>query len=147
METKSGWVEKRQHERVLATLKVDFKVIHSEDARKLLENDGYRTTTADLLPELSEKSNLYKAVTKDISTGGLALVTQQPLARGTLMEIALHLPNYKTSLKFIAEIAHVETAEEMGRTIFNAGMRILAINKDDVQLIADYLIEQKKGKS
>ena len=146
MKTKSGWVEKRRQEKVLATMKVDYRVIHSDEAKKLLANDRYRDTTADQLPELSQKSSLYKAVTKDISTGSLTLVSQQSLTNGTLMEVTIHLPNYHTSLKFIAEIMHAETSEEMGMTIFNAGMKILAISKEDVQHIANYLIDQKKGK-
>jgi hypothetical protein len=147
MDDKSGWVEKRQHERIVATLKVNFHVIRSDEAKKLLENDRYRNTTAEQLPELSLKSNLYKAVTKDISLGGLALVSQEVLSRGMLLEVNLQLPSYKTSLKFLAEVMHVETFEEMGKTLFTAGMKTMAISKDDVQRIADYLIKQNKAKS
>jgi c-di-GMP-binding flagellar brake protein YcgR len=147
MDNKSGWVEKRQHERIVATLKVDFHVIHSDEAKKLLENERYRNTTAEQLPELSQKSNLYKAVTKDISLGGLALVSQEILSKGMLLEVNLQLPSYHTTLKFIAEVMHVETFEEMGKTLFTAGMKTLAISKDDVQHIADYLIKQKKEPS
>jgi hypothetical protein len=146
MEDKSGWVEKRQHERIVATLKVGFHVIRSDEAQKLLENDRYKNTTAEQLPELSRKSNLYKAVTKDISLGGLALVSQEPLSRGMLMEVNLQLPSYHTSLKFLAQVMHVETFEEMGRPLYTAGMKIMAISKDDVQHIADYLIKQDKEK-
>ena len=146
MDEKSGWVEKRQHERIVATLKVNFHVIRSDEAQRLLENERYKSTTAELLPELSQKSNLYKAVTKDISLGGLALVSQEPLSRGMLLEINLQLPSYHTSLKFLAKVMHTETFEEMGKTLYTAGMQTLAISKDDVQKIADYLVKQNKEK-
>jgi hypothetical protein len=144
MGPKSGWVEKRQHERVLATLKMEYQVVSGPEAQKLLGHENYKLTQKQHLPELSEKSSLYRAVTKDISLGGLSIVSQQPLQKGNLMEISLHLPNYKTKLKFLAEIMHVESTVEMGRTIFHAGIRTLAIHKGDVDRIGDYLIDQKK---
>lgn len=144
MDKKSGWVEKRQHERVVATLKMDYRVVGGPDIQKLMANEQYRGTTVDHLPELSERSSLYKAVTKDISLGGLAVVSQQPLQKGTILEISLQLPNFKTVLKFLAEAMHVTTSVEMGKTLFHAGLRTMAIHKGDVDRIAEYLIEQKK---
>ncbi len=145
MDKKSGWVEKRRFERVLATLKMEYSIVEGREAQKLLSHENYSQTTVDHLPKLSEKSSLYKAVTKDISMGGLALVSQNPLKVGTVLEVALHLPNYKASLKFLAEIRHVETTMEMGKTLFQAGIQTLAIHKGDVDLIAEYLIDQKKA--
>lgn len=142
---KSGWAEKRQHERIVATLKMDYRVMMGPEAQKLLTQEQYRQTTLDHLPELSQRSSLYNAVTKDISLGGLSLVSQQPLAPGSVLEVSLHLPNYKTVLKFLAEIRHVSTTQEMGRTLFHAGIRTLAIHKGDVEKIGDYLLKQKNN--
>lgn len=144
MDQKSGWVEKRQHERVLATLKMEYRIVSGTDAQLLLSQENYSHTTTNQLIELSDKSSLYRAVTKDISMGGLSLVSQQPLRAGMMLEISLHLPNYESILKFLAEIRHVETTTEMGKTLYNAGIQTLAIHKGDMQKIADYLIEQKK---
>jgi len=144
MQKKSGWVEKRQHERVLATLKMEYQIVSGPEAEKLLGHENYKLTKKEHLPELSEKSSLYRAVTKDISLGGLSIVSQQPLQKGALLEISLHLPNYKSILKFLAEIRHVETTVEMGRTLFHAGIHTLAIHKGDVDLIGKYLIDQKE---
>jgi hypothetical protein len=139
----SGWVEKRRHERVLATLKMEYQLVSGPQAQKLLDQENYKLTQTEHLPELSEKSPLYRAVTRDISLGGLSLVTQQPLVQGAILEISLHLPNYKTTLKFLARIMHVESSVEMGRTLFHAGIRTLAIHKGDVERIGDFLIDQK----
>src|SRR5581483_1981921 len=144
MQKKSGWVEKRQHERVLATLKMEYQIVRGPEAEKLLGHENYKLTKKEHLPELSEKSSLYRAVTKDISLGGLSIVSQQHLQKGALLEISLHLPNYKSILKFLAEIRHVETTVEMGRTLFHAGIHTLAIHKGDVDLIGKYLIDQKE---
>jgi hypothetical protein len=144
MEMGSGWVEKRQHERVLATLKAEYQIISGPDVEKLLNYDSYRQTTVDRLPELSQKSPLYRAVTKDISMGGLALVSREPVQPGTVVEVSLHLPSFKSTLKFLAEIVHVETSVEMGQNLFTAGMRTMAINKGDVNHIAEYILGQKE---
>jgi c-di-GMP-binding flagellar brake protein YcgR len=141
---KSGWVEKRRQERVLATLKMEYRIVNGSEAKALLEKDSYRQTRAEHLPELSEKSPLCRAVTKDISLGGLALVSQQPLEKGALLEVSLQLPNYQTVLKFLAEIRHVQTTVELGRNLFHAGIRTLAIHQGDVERIGKYLIERKK---
>ena len=145
MTKKSGWVEKRQHERILATLKMEFQVVGGPAVQKLLNHEHYASTTVNHLPELAERSSLYRAVTRDVSLGGLALVSQQALHKGSILEVSLHLPNFKSVLKFLAEIMHVSTTEEMGKTLFHAGVRTLAINKEDVNKIAEYLIEQKKA--
>lgn len=145
MEAKSGWMEKRKHERVLATLKVNYMMMNAEETKKLLKQDRYKSTMAEHLPELSQKSSLYKAVTRDISICGLAMVSQHPLPTGSTVEVDMSLPNYPVSLKFLAEVRHVEKTLEMGRNVFTAGMKIVAISKEDVKRIEEYLIKQKKG--
>ena len=143
LDKKSGWVEKRKFERVVATLKMDYQIVSGPEAKKLLTHEHYQETTVDHLPQLSQKSSLYQAVTKDISMGGLALMSQQPLQSGMVLEVSLHLPNFQTVLKFLAEIRHVQTVVEMGRTLFQAGIQIMAINKADVEKMGDYLLYQK----
>lgn len=143
MDKKSGWVEKRKFERIVATLKMEYQIVSGPETKKLLAHEHYQETTVDHLPKLSQKSSLYEAVTKDISMGGLALVSQQALQAGMVLEVSLHLPNFKTILKFLAEIRHVQTTVEMGRTLFQAGIQIMAINKADVEKMEDYLLAQK----
>ncbi|HET9869707.1 MAG TPA: hypothetical protein VFR02_04305, partial [bacterium] len=87
MTGKTGWVEKRQHERVVATIKVSYRVIESKQAQAILAQDSYRSTTADQLPGLSQVSPLYEAVTKDVSLGGLSILSEQPMPAGTVLEV------------------------------------------------------------
>ncbi len=86
---KTGWMEKRQHERVVATLKIDYRSVDAKDSKKVLEHAHYKQTTVNHLPELSKKSPLHHAVTKDISMGGLALLGTEPFTMGVLVEIGL----------------------------------------------------------
>ncbi|HVM31985.1 MAG TPA: PilZ domain-containing protein, partial [bacterium] len=98
------------------------------------------------LPGLSQVSPLYEAVTKDISLGGLSVVSDQMLPRGTVVEIGLTLPNYQTTLNFLAEIVHAEPFTEMGRSMQRSGVKTLAINKEDVTRMEKYLIEKMRKK-
>ena len=139
---KTGWMEKRQHERVVATLKIDYRMVDSKDSKKVLDHDHYKLTTVDHLPELSRKSPLHHAVTKDISVGGLALLGAEQFAMGAIVEIGLHLPKYKTTLKFLARVVRTESFIEMGRTIHRAGVQTLAINRADLDRIQKYLLSQ-----
>jgi c-di-GMP-binding flagellar brake protein YcgR len=146
MAGKTGWMEKRQHERVVATLKIGYRLIESKDAKKVLAEDSYRTTTADQLPGLAQVSPIYEAVTKDISAGGLCIVSEQQAPLGTVLEVSLTLPNYQTSLKFLAEVVRVDQLSEMGRTLQRWGVKTLAINKEDVTRMEAYLIEKMRKK-
>jgi hypothetical protein len=144
MGTKRGWVEKRQHERIVATVKVDYRLVDPKDSKTVLDHVDYKTTTVDHLPALSHKSSLYHAVTKDISMGGLALLGEQDFPIGTVVEIGLHLPRYQSVLKFLAKIVRSESFIEMGRTIHRAGVQTIAINQDDLHKIEKYLIALAK---
>ena len=144
MGTSKGWIEKRQHERVVATVKVDFRLVDAKDSKSVLENVDYKNTTVERLPELSHKSSLYHAVTKDISLGGLALLGDQAFPVGAVVEIGLHLPQYQAVLKFLARVVRTESFIEMGRTIHRAGVQTIAINQDDLNRIEQYLINQAK---
>ncbi len=146
MAGKTGWVEKRQHERVVATIKISYRVIEEKYAKAVLSQESYRSTTAEQLPGLSQVSPIYEAVTKDISLGGLSVVSDQLLPKGTVVEVGLTLPNYQTTLKFLAEIVHAEPFTEMGRTLQRSGVRTLAINKEDVTRMEKFLIEKMRKK-
>jgi c-di-GMP-binding flagellar brake protein YcgR len=144
MDPKTGWVEKRQHERVVATLKVDYRIVDSKESKKILENPNYRDTTAEQMPYLSQQSQLYHVVTRDISLGGMALLGEEPFPKGAMVEIGLHLPKYQTVLKFLSQVMHTESFTEMGRTIYRAGVQFMAVNQGDLDRIKEFLISQQK---
>jgi hypothetical protein len=145
MDKKTGWIEKRQFERIVATLKVDYRMVDSKDSKKALEHDHYKLTKAEHLPELARKSPLYHAVTKDISMGGLAILGEQPFPMGAVVEVSLHLPKYKSVLKFMTQVCRTESFVEMGRTIHRAGLQTLAINQADLDRIEKFILSQKNS--
>ena len=86
-------------------------------------------------------------VTENISTGGLALVSEQPMAIGTQVVVDITMPKMPQSLRALAEV--VRSDSESGRVVdrtvstYKAGLKILAINKDDLRRIENYIVEQK----
>jgi hypothetical protein len=144
MANNKGWIEKRQHERIVATVKVDFRLVNPKDSKNVLDHVDYKNTTVEKMPALSHKSSLYHAVTKDISLGGLALLGENEFPMGSVVEVGLHLPRYEAVLKFLAKVVRTESFIEMGRTIHRAGVQTIAINHEDLNKIEKYLIDLAK---
>lgn len=138
MGTKSGWVEKRQHERVLTSLKVEYRLVEGS-AKKALKHEHYSDTSLEQVFQMAQKSPVHQAVTRDISIGGMALVGEQAFPMGAVVEVGLHLPYYKTQLKFVAEVVRSESFVEMQQTYYRSGLKILAINKADIEHISRFL--------
>lgn len=140
----TGWMEKRQFERIDASVKVTYCLIPKADLVATLSNPAYRESTTDLLPELSKKSAIVHAVTRDISMGGMSLVGQTAFPPDMALEIHLYLPGYPAPITLIAEV--VRAAAEAGGTggaTFRAGLKILAINKKDVTRLDKFLLAEK----
>ncbi len=138
---KTGWIEKFNSGRVEATLKAEFRLLNPSEAKKLFTHESYGQTTVNHLPQLSEKSPLYRAITKDIFMSHLVLLSQSPLSPGDRLEVVLHLSQYQVPLRILAEAGQVETTLEMGRNLFHGGLQVLAIHQKDVESLARGLIQ------
>ena len=140
----TGWMEKRQFERIDASIKVTYCLIPKADLVTTLANPSYRESTTDQLPELSKKSAIVHAVTRDISMGGMSLVGQAAFPEDIALEIHLYLPNFPAPLTLIAEVvrAGIEAGGNSGST-FRAGLKILAINKQDCIRLDKFLLAEK----
>lgn len=140
----TGWMEKRQFERIDASVKVTYCLIPKADLLNTLADPAYRESTTDQLPELSKKSAIVHAVTRDISMGGMSLVGQVAFPQDMALEIHLYLPNFPAPITLIAEV--IRAAGEAGGgngSTFRAGLKILAINKKDVVRLDKFLLAEK----
>jgi len=140
---KSGYMEKRQFERVEATVKVTFRLVSKEEVVAMLNHPHYRESTADQLPELAEKSTVFHAVTRDLSLGGMAVVGDQPFPEGSAVTIQLHLPGYPNPVTLMAEVIRQQEIGGMRGTQYRAAIKILAINRADVVRMEKYLLVEK----
>lgn len=137
-------MEKRQFERIEAIVKVTYCPIPKEELVKSLSDPAYRESSMDHLPDLSKKSATVHAVTRDISMGGMCLVGQNAFPEDSALQIHLHLPGYPAPLTLLAEVVRVmsESAGSSGST-FRAGIKILAINRQDVVRLDKFLLAEK----
>lgn len=143
MAGQTGWMEQRKQERVSTALKVSYRALDSEEKNNLLGQPRYRQTTADQLPHLSQKFRMYHAVTKDISEGGLAILGDHSFAQGDHVEVSIQLPQYNVAVTFLAEVVRCSPYFELGKTLYSAGIRILALNREDMDRLAKYLLTEK----
>lgn len=143
MSVHTGWMEKRQFERIDASVKVTYALIPKADLVSTLSNPAYRESMTDHLPELSKKSATVHAVTRDLSLGGMSLVGQQDFPGDSALEIQLYLPTYPAPLTLIAEVIRTQVEGSGSGTTYRAGIKILAINRKDVTRLDKYLLAEK----
>lgn len=144
MAIRTGWMEKRQFERIDASIKVTYCLVPKTELVKILSDPAYRESSADHLPELSKKSVTMHAVTRDLSMGGMSLVGQEAFPEDSALEIHLYLPGYPAPITLIAEVVRAlsESSGSNGST-FRAGIKILAINRQDVMRLDKFLLAEK----
>jgi hypothetical protein len=144
MAIRTGWMEKRQFERIDASIKVTYCLVPKTELVKILSEPAYRESSVDHLPELSKKSVTMHAVTRDLSMGGMSLVGQESFPEDSALEIHLYLPGYPAPITLIAEVIRAlsESSGSNGST-FRAGIKILAINRQDVMRLDKFLLAEK----
>jgi Tfp pilus assembly protein PilZ len=143
MTIRTGWMERRLYERVDATLRVTYRVIPKGELRALLSDPSYRDTTSDRLPALAKTSRVVSAVTRDLSVGGMALTGTDPFPRGDAVALFLYIPDAPAPVTIVAEVVRSEPTGGAGESAHRAGLKILAINREDVVRLEKYLLARK----
>lgn len=143
MTIQSGWMEHRKHERVAAALKISYRVLGEEEKRGALGHSAYSQTTADKLPALAQKFHSYHAVTRDLSEGGMSLTGEHPFAQGEHVEVSIQLPQSSVPVKVLAMVVRSSSFFQLGKTLHSAGVKILALNREDMDRYTRYLLAEK----
>jgi c-di-GMP-binding flagellar brake protein YcgR len=143
MTLQQGWMEQRKHERVSTSLKVAYRVLEEKEGNDALSHQHYRETKAEHLPQLASKFHVYHAVTKDISEGGLSLTGDNPFVMGTHVEIIMTLPQYNKPLTLLSEVVRAGEHFQSGKTVYNAGVKLLALNREDVKRLSNFILAEK----
>jgi hypothetical protein len=143
MTIQKGWMEQRHHERVAATLKISYRVLDDKEKSGALNQPRYSQTKAEHLPHLSQKFQVYHAVTRDISEGGLSVTGELPFSEGQHVEVSIVLPQYNVPITFLTEVMRAGSFFELGKTMYNAGVKILALNREDMDRLMKYVLSEK----
>jgi c-di-GMP-binding flagellar brake protein YcgR len=141
-----AYIEKRQFERVAARIQVRYQIIAGEEADRLAASSAYHDIS---LPNVKDKSvkDVMTVVTENVSVGGLMIVGDKPFKGGASMNVELVLPQTPMPLKALAVVVRAsdKPAQTPQGPRYTAGLRFLAINKEDVQRIQRYIDAQKKA--
>lgn len=143
MSVKVGWMERRLMERVAASVRVAYRRVPRAELRRLLDDPSYRDTTSDRLPELAKSSSVVHAVTRDLSVGGMSLTGAEDFPAGDAVAVYLYLPDAPSPVTVVAEVIRSDATGSEGEGAFRAGLKILAINREDVMRLEKYLLSQK----
>jgi len=80
----------------------------------------------------------YKAITSDISLGGLKLTLSKPLLKGKVIKIALELEISSKPFELEAEVMWVKEVEPNKK--YEAGLRFIYANPEQQQKIEKYIL-------
>jgi hypothetical protein len=67
----------------------------------------------------------------------------KPFNNGAHVEVSLQLPQYKGPLTVLAVVARAGSFFEMGKTVYSAGLKLVAINNDDMKRLSHFLLAEK----
>jgi c-di-GMP-binding flagellar brake protein YcgR len=142
-----GTIEQRKFERIVSQLQIKFYVVDNAYAEQLQTEAAYKDTTLDKLAASSRPTTMLAGVTENISQGGLALVSEQPLALGTMVVCDITMPNLPRPLRVLAQVVRSDSKDgrivDKTMSIYKSGLTIIAVNKDDLTRIENYIIEEK----
>jgi len=147
LEASRGTIEQRKFERITSTLQIKYYIVEKEYAEKLKEDSAYKDSTLEKLSKIDRPNTPMTGVTENISQGGLELITEQPVSLGTHVLCDITLPKMTQPLRALTEVVRTDSRE--GRVIdrtlstYRAGLKIIAINKDDLKRIENFIIEEK----
>lgn len=147
-----GSIERRQFERIVSQLQIKYYVVDDAYAEQLKKEAAYKDTTLEKLATAQRPTTVLSGISEDISQGGLALVSETPLAVGTHVVCDITMPALPRPLRALATVVRSDSKDgrivDRTQTVYKAGLKILAINKDDLTRIENYIIEEKiKGRT
>jgi hypothetical protein len=147
MEPIRGTIEKRQYERIVSQLQIKYYIVDAAYAQQLQGEAAYKDTSLEKLASAQRPTNVLSGMSENISEGGLSLVSEQPLAIGTHVVCDITMPNLPRPLRALAEVVRSDSKDgrvvDRTQTVYKSGLKIIAINKDDLTRIENYIIEEK----
>ena len=144
MSWKKGWIENRQSGASKVSQLVEFRLVPPSEFPHLAGDRLYGHTKLSNSSIARMLAQLLHCQTEELFNGSVHICGQDPMQKGQHMEVQLDLPHYKCKLKFILETIEVHFDAEMKEMVFSAGMKALAVNKDDMELLTRVIELRKK---
>jgi c-di-GMP-binding flagellar brake protein YcgR len=130
------------HERI-ATKKVVPRAMVEEywDGEERRSNKRFNN---DLEVEYSveKRAHLKNGRTVDLSKGGIKLLLDEKLPKGSIIDIKIHIPEKRRAIKLEAEVIWTNDADKQdpsGRRFFLSGLKFIAIREPEGLHLSEYL--------
>ncbi len=142
-----GWMEQRKQQRVVSSLKVTYQVLDPTGSDEVLRRVEYRHSLSEHFAELAQDSRVFLAVTRDLSSAGLGLVTFEKLEVGAWLSLRMSLPGYNAPASLLAKVMNVREGRRSGENSWEAGLEIRAIHRGDILRIELHLARKRLKKA
>ena len=86
---------------------------------------------------------VYYSLTRDISMGGIRLMTSAPLDPGSRVRVDLTLGRSRKRIKAVAEVRW--TRDLYGGEVFEAGLQFVGLEPDDEFALMDHIYGSRDG--
>ena len=107
--------ERRRFPRLVSTIDVDYKPLQGD-------------------------RGLVVSASKNISACGVCIFLKEPVANGTLLEVAFSLPGGQRLFKLIGKVVWVKGFEIGKSSGYEAGIEFSQISEEERQLINSYVV-------
>jgi c-di-GMP-binding flagellar brake protein YcgR len=87
--------------------------------------------------------HVYYSLTRDISMGGIRIMTAAPLEPGTRVRVDITLGRSRKRIKAVAEVRWVR--DLYGREVFEAGLQFVGLEPDDEFALMDHIFGGKSA--
>jgi Tfp pilus assembly protein PilZ len=112
------------------------------DVRLIEENKVAVTPVAD--KAASGAPVVYHSLTRDISMGGLRIMTTAPLESGARVRLELTLGRSRKRIRAAAEVCWVR--DLYAREVLEVGLRFTGLDPDAEFILMDHIFGGKKGR-
>ena len=83
----------------------------------------------------------YKSITKNISPKGAELVLEEELPKGTILDLAIKIPENEETVPIKAKVVWSKKDSEHKQGIYNAGFEFIEVGEKSKKIFFQYLCD------
>ncbi|MBI4003906.1 MAG: PilZ domain-containing protein [Candidatus Omnitrophica bacterium] len=100
------------------------------------------TSRLTAIVKIVKTGKIKRALTRDVSAGGICVVTEEILEPGTALEVELKLPDREAPVRFLGEVAWSRPIGPTPKSYENpteeTGVKFISIDPNDRTLLMQY---------
>jgi Tfp pilus assembly protein PilZ len=92
----------------------------------------------NLEKDIRDKVLRMRANARDLSRGGMQVVSEDPLKAGDILEIAMRIPG-EGQTRTLAKVVWNRPATADGKRVFRSGIRFIPVDEKELRRVEEYL--------